>query len=411
MKPFSLLVKPASADCNLRCEYCFYLEKCGLYPGSTRHRMSQPVLEQMIRTFMSIRQPQHVFGWQGGEPTLMGLDFFKQVVAYQQRFGASGAVVANGLQTNTTMIDDEWARFLSQYHFLIGCSLDGPAEIHNHYRKTIGGEPSHAAVRRGIECLRTAGAEYNILVLVSQANVRRAREVYRYLCEQGERYHQYIPCVEFDATGAPLPFSITGPEWGDFMCAIFDEWYPHDTRSVSVRHFDSMLEFHLTGMRNVCVMGRDCCQYIVVEHNGDLYPCDFFVRPELCLGNIQETTWDAARNHPRYRQFGALKPEWNSACDTCPCLDLCSGDCLKHRLYLENDPRRLSWLCEGWKQFYAHTRSTFAALTAQVRREQQQQAALSQAPTTRQTPSCSPGRNAPCPCGSGRKYKKCCGRR
>ncbi|MFW5857459.1 MAG: anaerobic sulfatase maturase [Planctomycetota bacterium] len=423
MRPFSLLVKPTSADCNLRCAYCFYLDRAELYPESRKHRMSDEVLETMIRTFMQTDQPQYAIGWQGGEPTLMGVEFFRRVVELQKQYGRGGAVVANGLQTNATLIDDEFARHLAQYHFLVGCSLDGPAEIHNQYRKTIGGEGSHAAVWRGIEALRRHDAEFNILVLVSQANVHRSREVYRYLCDQGLYYHQYIPCVEFQSGFEPHPFAISGREWGEFLCEIFDEWVPNDTRRVSVRHFDSVLEYLVTDRTNVCVMGSDCRQYLVVEHNGDVYPCDFWVRDHYRLGNIRTDAWADLQASEVYRDFGVLKAQWNAACTDCPHLPLCRGDCLKHRLPKENDPRTLSWLCEGWKLFYDHTLDRFRALAQTVRTEQEAQrraelarqqaaaAARRPGPTPgRRRPAAPPGRNDPCPCGSGKKYKKCCGR-
>jgi uncharacterized protein len=418
VKPFSLLVKPACGDCNLRCEYCFYLQRRDLYPGEPRHRMSDEVLERLIRTYMQTAQPQYAFGWQGGEPTLMGVDFFRRVVALQEKYGRAGAVVANGLQTNCTLIDDEFAEHLAKYHFLIGCSLDGPAELHNRYRLTAGGEGSHQAVLRGIDALRRHGAEFNILVLVSQANVRHAVEVYDYLCEQGHFFHQYIPCVEYSDEGEFLPYSITGEEWGEFLCAIFDRWYPQDTRKVSIRHFDSIVEYLVNGTRNVCVMGTDCRQYFVVEHNGDVYPCDFWVRDELKLGNLFETEWEALQASETYRAFGRQKTVWNPACDDCFCLELCHGDCLKHRLWNRNDPQTLSTLCAGWKIFYQHALERFRGLAESVKAEQaarQRAAAAARVPGARPSPApqgrvAPPGRNDPCPCGSGRKYKKCCGR-
>ena len=208
MKPFSLLIKPASADCNLRCPYCFYLDRALLYPDETVHRMSDGVLDRMIAGFMALDMPQYSFCWQGGEPTLMGVDFFKRVVELQKKHGRAGASVANGLQTNATLIDDKLAAHLGEYNFLLGVSLDGPEEMHNEIRTTAGGRGSHADVLRGIECLRRSNVEFNILTLVSSANFDRPGDVYRYLADNGFFFHQYIPCVEFDKSGKPLPFSI-----------------------------------------------------------------------------------------------------------------------------------------------------------------------------------------------------------
>ncbi len=408
MPPFTLLIKPAGADCNLRCEYCFYLEKAQLYSETSRHRMTEPVLERVVQSYMATEQPTYSFSWQGGEPTLMGVDFFRQVTDFQTKFGKQGTVVTNGLQTNATLIDDAFAKHLRHFRFLLGCSLDGPPEIHDHFRVNGRGRPSHADVMRGIKTLRRNGVEFNILVLVSQANVHRAREVYRYLTDQGFLYQQYIPCVEFDAEAKPLPFAITGREWGDFLCELFDEWFRSDTLRVSIRHFDSVLVKMVDGIANVCAMGKNCRQYFVVEHNGDIYPCDFFVDAQLRLGNVHKTPWEEAWNSQAYREFGKSKCQWHEACSTCNCVDLCQGDCLKHRIYGEFDQHNLSWLCDGWKQFYQHTRGRFSRLADELRRQRKVDAARQV--RTPQAPQQGPtGRNAPCPCGSGRKYKKCCG--
>lgn len=417
MRNFSLLIKPASADCNLRCEYCFYLEKCALYPDDKKHRMSVETLDKMVSSYMATPQPQYAFGWQGGEPTLMGLDFFKKVVELQQKYGRPGAVVANGLQTNAVLINDEFAEHLAKYRFLIGVSLDGPEEIHNMYRKNISGLGSHTDVLKGIDSLESHNAEFNILVLVSQSNVKRAKEVYNYLCEKGFYYHQYIPCVEFDEKGELLPFAINGEEWGNFMCEIYDCWIESDTRKVSIRHFDSVLSLLVDKIRNVCVMGNNCCQYFVVEHNGDIYPCDFFVEKDLKLGNVAESKWEELQVSEKYLEFGKMKAKWNSLCDNCFCIDYCYGDCLKHRLPAGGSPEKLSALCAGWKQFYKHTEEGFKRLADEIREERQKmfleqqrqrQAMMAgKAPSPTQDPS---GRNDLCPCGSGLKYKKCCGK-
>ncbi len=411
MRPLTLLVKPASADCNLRCTYCFYLEKSRLYPSSKRHRMSAAVLEQMVKSYMATKQPTYTFGWQGGEPTLMGLDFFRKITEIQKKYGRAGDVLSNGLQTNATLIDDEMAKHLRLYRFLVGCSLDGPAEIHDRYRRSIGGAPSHADVLGGIEVLKRHRVEFNILVLVSQSNVHRAREVYRYLTDQGFLHQQYVPCVEFNREGALRSFAIHGPEWGDFLCQLFDQWHRDDAFRVSIRQFDAILAKMVDGVTNLCSMGRDCCQYVVVEHNGDIYPCDFFVQGRLRLGNVLETSWKEALTSRTYRDFGSQKREWNEACETCDCLDLCHGDCLKHRIHTGASPRNLSHLCAGWKQFIRHTRERFVELAEKVRtRRIQEQRIVSRALTPAGRPLSSAGRNAPCPCGSGRKFKKCCGR-
>ncbi|MCP4753362.1 MAG: anaerobic sulfatase maturase [Proteobacteria bacterium] len=410
MKEFSLLIKPASADCNLRCEYCFYLDTCRLYPQEPRHRMSDEVLERMVESYLATEQPVYSFGWQGGEPTLMGLDFFKRVVELQEKHGRPGSSVANGLQTNATLVDIDMAKHFGEYCFLLGCSLDGPAEIHDRYRLNAEEKPSHGAVIRGLDVLTANKVEFNILVLVSQANVHRAREVYRYLLDKGFHYQQYIPCVEFDEKGTLLPFAINGREWGNFLCALFDEWRKKDTYKVSIRHFDSILFKMVEGIDNVCVLGRDCRKYFVVEYNGDIYPCDFFVEKSLKLGNVRDTSWEEAFNSRIFKNFGAQKPMWNTACDKCDSLDLCAGDCLKHRIYAGNSPRHLSFLCEGWKRFLRHSRPCFQELSAEIRKRRIEEERQSPSRVDRNQRRKPVGRNAPCPCGSGLKYKKCCGK-
>lgn len=409
VKPFSLLIKPTSADCNLRCAYCFYLPKLALYPQVKRHRMSLEVLERMVSSYMATDQPQYIFGWQGGEPTLMGLEFFQHVTRLQVKYGKPGAIVSNGLQTNATLIDDALAAHLAEYNFLVGVSIDGPEDIHDRWRTNAAGVGSHADVLRGIRALQRHGAEFNALVLVNSANVGRAAEVYHYLCDLGILFHQYIPCVEFDEHGRPLPYTITGAQWGDFLCAIFDEWISADTRRVSIRLFDAILALLVDGVRNVCHFGRNCRQYFVVEYNGDVYPCDFFVEPDLKLGNVLTHSWEQLQQSETYRRFGRQKAQWNKACNSCEFLHFCSGDCLKHRFRTNSDPRSLSWLCEGWKRFYSHSLPAFRRLAAEIAAERERELEARRQAARAQAAARGIGRNDPCPCGSGKKFKHCCG--
>ena len=401
MTNFSLLIKPASADCNLRCGYCFYLPAAKLYPASACHRMDDRTLKQIVSSFLATPQQTHTFGWQGGEPTLMGLPFFQRVVALQKSLGRAGTRVANGLQTNGMLLDDAFAAFLAEYKFLVGVSLDGPAALHDAARCTMDGQGSHARVLAGIECLRRRKVEFNILTLVSRTNVARPVEVYEYLVEQGFLYHQYIECVEAGDT----PYAIDGVAWGKFLCAIFDRWYSQDTQRVSVRLFDTVVTKLVDNRANTCSYGEDCRQYFVVEHNGDVYSCDFHVQPEWKLGNIHEADWNTFADHPTFAAFGARKRLSLAACGVCPHLNLCQGDCPKNR----PAPAQRSRLCEGWQIFYAHTLPRFRELAEQVRHNRafvQRQAAQMRS----MTPRAVPGRNDPCPCGSQRKYKVCCGR-
>jgi uncharacterized protein len=368
--------------------------------------MSLDLLERMIGGYMATYQPQYAFGWQGGEPTLMGLDFFEKVTELQQKLGRSGSSVANGLQTNGTLIDDKFAAHLARYNFLIGVSLDGPAEIHDHFRTAETGADSHERVLRGMAALRRNNAEFNILTLVNSVNVKRGRDVYRYLRDMDVNFHQYIPCVEFDDRMQPMPYSISADAWGDFLCEIYDEWLAHDTRRVSVRIFDSILSLMVERKPNVCHMEDNCCQYFVVEYNGDVYPCDFFVEAGKKLGNVTVDTWDTIQSSTAYSAFGALKQRWSTACANCRYLEYCKGDCLKHRPSGNADT---SWLCAGWQRFYAHSLPGFRRLADEVLEEREKQRLSAQIVLPNEIGSGKTGRNSPCPCGSGRKYKKCHG--
>ncbi len=367
--------------------------------------MSEDVLEAMVSSYMKIPMPQHAFIWQGGEPSLMGAGFFGKVVEFQKKYG-NGRVVANGLQTNATLLNRELAEILSEYKFLVGVSLDGPAELHDVYRKDAGGNGTHERVVRGIELLKDNNIEFNALVLVSRANVGHAAGVYRYLLDQGISFHQYIPCVEPGADGGLAPFAVTGAEWGRFLCELFDEWYERDTGKVSIRLFDSILNLIADHNITNCDMGDNCCRYFVVEYNGDVYPCDFFVEEKLKTGNVMENGWREMQESKIYRSFGAGKSRWNKACNECEWLWICKGDCMKNRfLSVQGDTGKLSHLCAGWKMFYSHAMPAFMELARGIESERKARsvAAIKQAASM-------PGRNDPCPCGSGKKFKKCCGK-
>ncbi|MBU2643809.1 anaerobic sulfatase maturase [bacterium] len=406
IKPFSLLIKPASADCNLRCAYCFYTEKAELYPGSAVHRMSDPVLEKLISSYMGTDQPQYAFAWQGGEPALMGVDFYRRVTELQSRYGFAGASVANHLQTNAVLMTDELAEHLAGYNFLVGVSLDGPAEIHDHFRTFQNGEGSHAQVMRGLGVLRRHNVETNILTLVTSVNAGKGREVYDYLVGQGIFYHQYIPCVEFDGRSRLMPYALSPEAWGEFLCTIFDHWIADTSRQVSVRYFDALLQYLVTGERIICHMTRNCNLYFMVEHNGDVYPCDFFAQRDLLLGNVCNDSWPKLLDSRRYKKFGIDKSNWHTDCDRCPYLQLCAGDCLKHRLnHGTQTPQQKSWLCAGYKMFFSHALQRLQNMATEIRNRNN----FTDASTSRFIQPVKISRNQSCPCGSGLKYKKCCG--
>lgn len=349
--PFALLVKPVSFDCNLRCKYCFYLQKVDMF-GAKKHLMSDVTLKNMIIDYFNTEQQTYSLGWQGGEPTLAGLEFFQKAVDLMQTYGRPGARVANALQTNGTLLDDNWGKFLAKYHFLVGVSVDGPPEIHNLNRSN-----SHDKVLNGIEALRRNNVEFNILTLVNSTNVKEPLKVYRYIRDELKvDFHQYIECVEFDSQGNLRDYAITPKEWGDFLCAIFDEWYNNDSKNVSIRLFDSILHKIIHDMATTCTMSKKCGQYLVVEHDGGVYPCDFFVRPELQLGNVNNSRLVNLLDSSKARTFFNQKLIKDKECKNCKFQKFCAGDCVKNRR------EGKSFLCEGWKQFYSYTLDRFVSL-------------------------------------------------
>ena len=360
---FTLLVKPASGDCNLHCEYCFYACKCLLYPDGHR-RMSEATLRQMVASYFSRPQAEYTFAWQGGEPTLMGLDFYKKAVQIQNELKPPSSMVQNVLQTNGTLLNDEWAKFLHDNHFLVGVSLDGPAAIHDRYRRTADGRGSQTAVVNGLKRLKKHHVETNILTLVSEANCRNAAQIYRYVKELGFKYHQYIECVECDDANRPLPFSLKPGQWGDFLCQLFDAWYPNDVTTISIRLFDSIVSRLAIGRPTICPMGGNCCNYLVIEHNGDVYPCDFHVLPEWKLGNVSQDSLHEIFASPHFQSFGQKKRPDNPNCLSCRYLNLCMADCPKHRRFTADHK---SALCQDWLAFYDHTIDRFEQLAAWVK--------------------------------------------
>jgi len=407
VKPFSLLVKPVGSRCNLDCRYCFYTGTDDLLGGNRPAVMTDTILNRMIEDYLSLGFQTSVFIWQGGEPSLAGLDFYRRVVEGQAAHGQRGQTIANALQTNGILIDSEWAAFLNEYRFLVGLSLDGTAEIHNHYRTDKTGKPTFDRVMDAAECLRRNSVEFNILCMITGNSETSGSEIYRFLVSEGFYYLQFIPCVEYDrVTGNPSPYNASSQGYGRFMCDVFDAWYEHDVGRVSVRTFDALV-LQLARMEQVsmCTIGKICDHYVVVEKEGDVYPCDFFVDRQYCLGNIMENSLLELYNSDREKSFSLLKSQYPSVCRTCAYLDLCFGGCPKDRLCTgEGEFGQVSALCEGLKLFYGHTKERFRILSDTVRLQKTGKEVNHHSGDSR----ISVGRNDPCPCGSGKKYKHCC---
>jgi len=402
-RPFSLLIKPASADCNLACRYCFYLPQAELYPESKVHRMSAEVLERMIQEYLALQPDMASFVWQGGEPTLMGLDFYRRAVELQAKHGRPGQVVANGLQTNGLLLDGEWCEFLSRYNFLVGLSLDGPPQVHDHYRRSAAGKGSFERAMRALRHLRAADTEFNLLVMATPVSAPRGAELYGFFRSHNLRYLQFIPCVERDPAGRGIAdYSITPEGYGQMLCDLFDRWAEDDWRGTYIRMFNDLLAVYSGREMPTCIFRERCGDYVVLEYNGDVYACDFFVEPQWRLGNIMEQPLAEIIPGDTFARFASRKSDHGAQCRSCEWLPLCHGGCPKERLVAHDDHRSPSYLCAAYKRFFAHSEERLLAMARELQREQQ-----AREPEARRT-AAPVGRNDPCPCGSGRKYKRCC---
>jgi uncharacterized protein len=411
---FHVMLKPRGPVCNLDCAYCYYLSKKDLYPGAD-FCMTDDVLETFTRQYIEAqRVPEVTFGWQGGEPLLMGLDFFRQAVALQEKHCKPGMRVVNALQTNGTLLDDDWCRFLHEHDFLVGLSLDGPREVHDAYRVDKGGNPSFDRVMAGLALLKQHGVEFNILTTVHAANAERPAEVYRFLRDEvGARFIQFIPIVQREGEGVSARSvtarSVTAEQYGDFLIGVFDEWVRRDVGRVFVQIFDVALAAWVGERPGLCVFDETCGNALVLEHSGDLYSCDHFVEPQYRLGNILETPLADLVGSERQRQFGLSKRDaLPEVCRACDVRFVCNGGCPKNRLKAAN------YLCAGYKAFFHHIDGSMRFMAAELKARRppanimhhlvQQEAELERR-------FAQANRNDPCPCGSGLKFKHCHGRR
>lgn len=387
MRSFQVIAKPAGPACNLACEYCFYLEKESLYPGGPPC-MDDETLERFVVQYLAaVRAPEVDFAWQGGEPTLLGTRFFERATALQRKH-ANGRGITNSLQTNGVLIDEEWGAFLAEHDFLVGVSIDGPARLHDAYRKDRAGRGTLDRALSGLRVLQDHGVRANTLTTVNAATAARPAEVYRFLKSVGSAYHQYIPVVE-RSNGGFRDFSVGGDAWGWFLTEVFDEWERSDVGRVFVTNFETALETWRTGGTGFCVHAETCGTALVLEANGDLYSCDHFVDPAHRLGNIAERTIAELAVAAAHRRFVEEKRDGlPERCLECEFLFACRGGCPKSR----------DRLCRGYRAFFRHARPILDRMASALRRGLPASAGLPR-----------PGRNDPCRCGSGRKFKRCCG--
>jgi len=315
--------------------------------------MNKYVLETMISQYLGYQFQESIFGWQGGEPTLAGLDFFKNVVALQQKYGKGGQIVGNALQTNGILIDDEWCEFLNKYKFLVGLSLDGPKSVHDKYRKTVGGNSVWKKVVDAANLLRKYQIEFNILCVISKANVNRVKEIFNFFINNGFHYLQFIPALEVGVDGKKAPFSINSLQYGKFLCELFDLWKTMPNE-ISIRLFDSLLTKKMGYPGALCALDRNCADYLLIEWNGDVYPCDFFAKESYKIGNLMEKDLTSLI-HKRNETFGKLKRHLAAECLECKWLTLCYGGCVKDRIFADNPHPEKTYYCEGLKMFFEHS--------------------------------------------------------
>jgi uncharacterized protein len=428
---FHLLAKPTGAVCNLDCSYCFFLSKEMLYPGS-RFRMADELLETYIRQLIEAhsRVPEVHIAWQGGEPTLMGLDFFRRSVELAQRYLQPGQRAVYTIQTNGTLLDEEWAGFFAEHDFLVGISIDGPRDLHDAYRVNKGGKGSFDQVMRGLGHLREGGVEWNALTTIHAANADRGREVYCFLRDEcGASFVQFIPIIERVAEAAEdgtVPWtswrdrplyvqeggvvtgrSVTAEQYGRFLIDVFEEWVRRDVGEVYVQMFDVALANWVGEPPSLCIHSETCGLALALEHTGDLYSCDHFVEPRYKLGNIKELPLAQLVASPQQRQFGLDKRETlPQYCLDCDVRFACHGGCPKDR-FIETPAGEpgLNYLCAGYKDFFHHVDQgmRFMAMQLQDDRAPAEITNLYAAEDARR------GRNDPCSCGSGRKWKLCHG--
>ena len=425
-RPFHIMTKPIGPICNLKCSYCFYLKKELLYPGSN-FRMSDEVLENYIRQLIeSHRSDKVTVAWQGGEPTLMGVDFYRRAIELEEKYRRPGMTFENTLQTNGILLNDEWCKFFNENDFLIGISIDGPRELHDAHRVDKRGGPTFDRVMKGLRLLQKHRVEYNVLVTINHVNANHPLDVYRFLRDEaGATWMQFIPAIERLTEGSVTMYqqgttvsdrSVESQQWGSFLIAIFDEWVRRDVGKIFVQTFEAAVRNWVgMGSSGMCVFDPVCGHGLVLEHNGDLYSCDHFVEPAYLRGNILRHHMIDLVGSKRQRKFGRDKfDKLLLSCRQCEVRFACHGECPKNRFLTTPDGEfGLNYLCLGYKAFFQHIDKPAQIMAQLIRRGSsaaQVMQVLDQEYAKQAEAFSKVGRNEPCPCGSGLKFKKCHGR-
>ena len=427
---FQVMLKPAGPSCNLNCKYCYYLEKSKLFHGDNSFRMTEGLLENFTKQYIESQEvPVVTFTWQGGEPTLMGLEFFRKAIEFQKKY-AGGKRIDNAFQTNGTRLNDEWCNFFSDNKILVGISIDGAEHNHDRYRKTASGGPTFKRVMRGIELLQKHRVEFNTLSVVNDYNVDFASETYRFLKSIGSVFIQFLPVVErvagnmektnlslvapnYPGDASVTPWSVPPEKFGRFLIKIFDEWVRNDVARYYVQIFDATLASLVGEMPGICVFSETCGDALVMEHNGDLFSCDHFVYPEYFLGNLTEMSLVNLVKSQQQFDFGIDKrnklPRYCLQCDV---RYVCHGECPKHRFINTPDGKPgLNYLCEGYKLFFHHVEPYMAFMAKELANKRPPANVMNWIRNKEKQvvrTAILPERNDPCPCGSGKKFKNCC---
>jgi uncharacterized protein len=446
---FQVMVKPIGASCNLNCAYCYYLEKDKLYKDKRNTKLPVDVMETFIRQNIEAHEvPVVQFVWQGGEPSLLPIDYYKKAIEIQNKY-AGKKRIENAFQTNGTLLDKEWCRFFKQNGFLVGISIDGPKDLHDHYRVYKKGAPTWERIMQSIELLKEYQVEWNTLSVVNDVNAKHPMEVYHFLKEIGSHYLQFIPIVERIANNVPdeslrlvapsykgdvelAPWSVNPEDFGHFLISIFDEWVRQDVGNYYVQHFDVALANWVGERPGLCAFSPTCGEAPCLEHNGDLYTCDHFVYPNQYLGNIMKDHLKGLAKSEKMLQFGKDKQATlPSQCMECDYRFACNGGCPKNRIAITPEGERgLNYLCDGYYDFFSHIHPYMQFMADQLEKEQPPANVMEwvrkmdfrksikssgriNIPTNQPKKNIQPqkkkiGRNDPCPCGSGKKYKNCC---
>lgn len=402
---YNLMVFPNGPMCNLKCEYCYYLEKTNLYPETKRFQMSDAILEEYTKQYIaSIQGPVANFSWQGGEPLLSGLEFFEKAMGLQDKYLPAGWSKSNILQTNGTLLTEEWCTFFRENEFLIGISIDGPEDIHDIYRKDKNGVGTHKKVMEGLALLQKHHVEYNVLCTLNKVNAKHPVKVYEFFKDCSTKHIQFIPAVSIEEGD----WGIDPELYGRFLITVFEYWRACDIGKIFIQTFEECLAAWAGGKSGLCVYSEECGLAPVMEYNGDVYSCDHFVSPEHKLGNITEISLSEMMASQKQKQFGKQKCQLPEECKKCEFLFMCNGGCLRSRTHKQEEGVAKDTLCYSYKQFFNYIDEYMKILVAVYQERLPYHKAVEDMDALYQQRWGNIGKNEACSCGSGKKYKNCC---